>query len=304
MGYDLGRIGDAVLTHARAFAGHPDFTLIGGVDPDLKQRSAFVRAYAAEASEDLADIVRRLAPEVVVIAAPTAAHDGLMHAVLANGAPRVILCEKPLADDLGEAEGMVRACAIRGCALYVNYLRRSSMGAREVKRRLDAGAIAGPIKGTAWYTKGLLHSGSHFLNLLEYWLGPISGYSILAPGRRWMDQDPEPDVRFQFARGEVSFLAAREENYALYEIDLVAGNGRLRYVQGGAAIVWQPIVSDELGYSVVSEPGEAIPTEAHRTQWHVADQLARALHGESSELCTGGQALETLKWLAHVRSAL
>ena len=28
-----------------------------------------------------------------------------------------------------------------------------------------------PIKGVCWYSKGLLNNGSHFINLLEFWLG-------------------------------------------------------------------------------------------------------------------------------------
>lgn len=306
MGYDLDITAeDVVLTHARAFDAHPSFRLVGGVDSEAERRDLFTARYGVPAEADLAAALSRLRPDVVVIAAPTPLHGTILETVLDWAAPRAILCEKPLSFDLDEARTMVNRCRDQGCPLFVNYLRRAAPGVREIKRRLATGLIATPVKGVTWYTKGLLHNGSHFADLLSFWLGPISGFTVIDPGRRWDGKDPEPDVRITFAAGPVTFLAAREEDYSLHEVDLIAPNGRLRYAQGGGRISWQGTVADPLvdGYTVLAGDEEDIPSGSAMTQWHVADQLAAGLAGGPAGLCDGSSALQTLEWLIEIRAA-
>lgn len=307
VGYDVGTADHAaILTHARAFSLHPDFELAGGVDPDEANRARFANYYGGWTGSSLADGMQAVQPDVVIIASPTEHHAEGVHTALQHGRPKLILCEKPLAHGLADAQAMVAACREAGCQLYVNYLRRVEPGVLEVRRRLINGAIATPVKGVLWYTKGLLHNGSHFSNLLEFWLGPVDGFRIIDSGRLWGGSDPEPDVQVKFAAGEVTFLAAQEEHFSHYEIQLVTPNGCLRYEQGGAKIIWQPTVPDRdvAVYTVLSAVGETIATEGGRLPWHVADNVSACLRGGPSTLCSGEDALRTLESLLKMKAAL
>lgn len=307
MGYDFDVADpDVISSHAKAFASHPDFELVGGVDPDTLACARFSRRYGSWAGSDLVEGLRMLRPDVVVIACPTHYHAESVRLALLHAKPRVILCEKPLAYTRGEAEAMVAACREAGCLLYVNYLRRVEPGVLEVRRRLQDGRIAMPLKGVLWYTKGLLHNGSHFSNLLEFWLGPIEKFTVINAGRAWGDQDIEPDVQVTFAGGEVTFLAAREEHFSHHEIQLVGPNGCLRYEQGGAKILWQAAGPDAgfPEYTVLSLPGEGIATDGRALQWHVTDNVSLRLRGEPTNLCSGGDALQTLESLLKMKAAL
>jgi predicted dehydrogenase len=307
MGYDYDVTDPGVVsTHAKAFASHPDFELVGGVDPDPGARARFSERYGCFASSDLVESLNHICPDVVVVASPTEYHAEAVRLSLLHAKPKFILCEKPLAYSLEEAEAMVAACRKANCLLHVNYLRRVERGALEIKRRLEDGSIATPVKGVLWYTKGLLHNGSHFSNLLEFWLGPIKSFKIINAGRAWADEDIEPDIQVKFVFGEVSFLAAKEEHFSHHEIQLVAPNGCLRYEQGGAKILWQAATSDPSfpDYTVLSLPGEKIVTESLRLQWYVADNVSACLRGESSSLCGADAALQTLEALLKMKSAL
>lgn len=297
MSYDLALDPAAhVYTHARAFREHPKFCLVGGVDIDAKRREIFTRTYSCPAYADLASALREHDPAVVVIAVPTQFHDATLRHILQLSRPQTVLCEKPLAYKLEEAHRMVAACSARGVRLYVNYMRRSDEGAIECKRRLDSGEIVAPVKGVAWYSKGFLHNGSHLFNLLEYWLGSVRSARMLSHGRLWAEIDPEPDVQVEFDRGTVMFLAAWEEAFSHYTIELLSPSGRLRYEQGGKLIQWQGIRADRdlPTYTMLSSTVEIIPGGMRRYQWHVAEQLARVLEGQEASLCTGTDALNTL----------
>lgn len=298
MGYDLHHDATSkIYTHARAFSQHPDFYLIAAVDPDEQQRETFEQTFQCPAYADVDIALSKHKPHLVIIAVPTQYHGTTLRRVLEQSEPRAILCEKPLSYELDEARAMVEACSTKNVSLYINYMRRSDPGVIEVKRRLDIGEISTPVKGIIWYSKGLQHNGSHFFNLLEYWLGPLESADILDPGRLWDDLDPEPDVRLVFSGGTIIMLAAWEEAFSHYGIELLGKNGRLRYERGGKTIQWQGLQGDSHfdGYTVLHKEPETISSGMERYQWHVAEQLALAFNSGNYHLCSGQEALTTLQ---------
>ncbi|MCZ8286232.1 MAG: hypothetical protein O9353_12330, partial [Bacteroidia bacterium] len=180
---------------------------------------------------------------------------------------------------------------------FVNYIRRTDPGVIEIKRRIESGEIGMPVKGNAWYSKGILNNGSHFLNLLEFWLGDITSTRVMEPGRLWGDHDPEPDVEVRFERGAVVLRAAWEEAFSYYAVELLSHCGRLRYERGGELIEWQAVYSDPSfkGYKILGSEREEIANGMAIYQWHVYDQIHDHLAGKATTLCTGRQALKTLE---------
>jgi predicted dehydrogenase len=298
MGYDLALApAKSVYTHARAFSVHSAFELVGAVDPAEKKRDLFKRHYAHPVYPTIASALLAQTASVVVISSPTAQHSVTLKEVLAHSSPKLILCEKPLAYDLDEAREMVEACESAGVKLFVNYMRRADPGVMEIKARIGSGKIAEPINGVVWYSKGFLHNGSHFFNLLEFWLGSFIRAKILNAGRLWHNQDPEPDVQVEFEQGKVVFLAAWEEAFSHYTIELLSPSGRLRYDQGGKSITWQSTHSNSsiAGQEILQTFPETVANGLIRYQWHVADQLANALADKPHTLSTGRQSLVTLE---------
>lgn len=306
-GYDIHHdVDDFALTHARAFYRHAGFRLIAGVDSDLGRRKRFESAYGIPAFDDAGSSARLLKPDIVVISTPTSEHAKTISEVLASYSPTAILCEKPLSYKFEEAKEIVKTVANHDCQLFVNYMRVANTGALEVKRRIQEELIQGPFKGVVWYSKGLVNNGSHFLNLLEFWLGDVVKSQVLASGRSWDGHDPEPDMAINFQSSTVYFLAAQEENFSHYTIELVAKNGRLRYEAGGERIVWQSAVTDPViqGYTVLDQIGEEIVSDFNEVQLQVVNELYNALQGQSQKICTGDDALQTLKVLANIEAKL
>jgi predicted dehydrogenase len=303
MEYDLNHDpAVAVYSHARAISLHPDFELAGAVDSSFLQRSIFEKNYTRPSFDDISVAMRQSQASVVIIASPSETHAAVLDQVLSQAQLKIILCEKPLAYDLAEARKMVDACDRAGIKLYVNYMRRADSGVLEVKRRIEKNEISAPIKGVVWYSKGFLNNGSHFFNLLEFWLGRYIGFKLIDAGRLWDGVDPEPDVAVEFERGTVTFLPAWEEAFSHYTLELLSQSGRLRYEQGGESIAWQSVLSDPdfSGYRILNPVPEKIGNGMKRYQWYVFEQLAASLVGKHNTLCTGRQALATLEFMHEI----
>ncbi len=297
MGYDLN-LDPAryVYSHARAFSLHPDFHLLAAVDPDPIKRQTYVESFQCPAYADIETALGLHQPGLVVIATPTPLHKDTLEKVLGRSSPKIILCEKPLSYDSIQAKWMVNACLEVGVELYVNYIRRSDPAVEEVKVRIDTGRIEVPIKCVVWYTKGLLHNGAHFFNLLAYWLGDMCDSTIVSRGSCWGGGDPEPDFHVTFAKGEAVFLSGWETAFSHYGIELLSPSGRLRYENGGALVHWQAARADDhlIGYRELSSQVESIANGMDRYQWYVADQLANAIRQKSCNLSSGIDGLNTL----------
>jgi predicted dehydrogenase len=307
MGYDLKLSpNDYVLTHARAFQQHPAFRLLGAVDIDPHKREVFEAHYGAPAFAEIGAAAAALQPDVVAVATPTIAHAATMRAVLQSFQLTALLCEKPLAFELTDSREMLEVASKQDCKVFVNYMRRAEPGVIEVKNRMAGGHIGKLEKGVVWYSKGLFNNGSHFLNLLQYWLGDVTDFQIVHRGRLWDGVDPEPDVVVSFGDLRILFLAAIEENFSHYTIELISSNGRLRYEKGGEQIVWQGTSGDDsfAGYTILNGDETYVATEFDRVQWHVADQLANSLDGIKSNICSGIEALRTIEVLAAIKEKL
>ncbi len=307
----LGQIGMAsdlkldpkqhVYSHARAFNEHPLFELVAGVDTDPQRRDQFDRHFGRAVFAGIDEAMRSTPLDVVAIAVPTDVHVHVLRKVLLHCRPRVLLCEKPLAYDLDEAREILRLCDQSDTALYVNYIRRVDPAVRTIKRRLDKGDIVRPVKGIVWYSKGLFNNGSHLFDLLQYWLGDMQSFQIIRSERSWGD-DPEPDLLIVFSGVPVYFLAAREEDFSHYTIELLSPNGRLRYDRGGQNVVWQSVTASATfaDYTVLDGTEQKLATSLSRIQWHVVDHLAEVLNEMPSGLCSGEEALRVVDALASI----
>ena len=305
VGFDAtnNAVNDNFLTHASAFSAHPKFSLLAGVDIDAVSRKRFEEIYSIPSYVNVQAALSSLSPDIVVVATPTDTHLQIINEIFSFGQPKVILCEKPLAYNLNDAEQIVEICKRYHCKLYVNFFRQTEPGVSEVRDRLANHLIIGPFKGIVWYSKGIFNSGSHFLSLLQNLLGEIKGFKLINPGRLWKNIDPEPDLDIIFATGRVIFLASREEDFFHNSIELIASNGRLRFEEGGAQILWQGIIKNSRfkGYITLNKNCEFIPTDYDRIQWYVTENLALALDGKKTELCSAAEALTLQRVLQTIK---
>jgi predicted dehydrogenase len=194
--------------HLPGLAAHPRVELVA----ICSRRPARGRALAerfgvAEVVGDWASLCARPDLDAVTLCTAPDEHHRAALAALASG--KHVLCEKPLATSVAEAEEMAAAAARSGRVHAVAFTYRYLHGVQELRRRLRAGEIGEPLllraQHDSWNTLhpeasvtwretragsggGVLgDTGTHLFDLGRFLLGELAavrGFTLRAPRRR------------------------------------------------------------------------------------------------------------------------
>ena len=295
-GYDYNCIDkNLIATHATGFEYHSAYDLVGGVDPDDEKRKRFEKKFNKPAYATL-DELFSIHLDVVSISVPTRLHFDVFREIIKHPL-KAVICEKPIASNVKEAEQMLKLSRVQNTPLLVNYMRRFEPGVLELKNIIRQKEFGEIYKGTVWYSKGIMNNGSHFIDLLRFLLGDISDIKILSKGQKGNEKDPEPDVQVVFGKTVIYFLAGREECFSSMEIELIGEKGKIRYEAGGGNIYYHKVYSDPRisGYTIIDPEMIPINNDMNRYQWHVLEHLVNYFQYGTPLNSDGDTALETLK---------
>ncbi|MGH8671299.1 MAG: Gfo/Idh/MocA family protein [Burkholderiales bacterium] len=294
-----------ILTHATAFARHRGFNLVGGVDPERKQRQRFEQKFHRPAFPDLPALMCELRPEVLSICVPTAEHANVFTAAMQFG-PTAVICEKPIAATVLEARQMLALARRKACTVLVNYMRRYEPGVLALRDALRQDRFGEVYKGVVWYSKGLINNGSHFIDLLRFLLGEAHGFEVIRRGRKWNRLDPEPDLTIQFGKCAVQFIAAREECFSMAQVELIGTAAQIIYADSGRRIEVHEAIPDITfpGYRCLESATKHIENDFDHYQWWVADHLYRHLTRDRPLYSDGSSAIKTLTLIERIISSL
>jgi predicted dehydrogenase len=135
-----------------------------GIDPDSRY-------------EDYRELIDKTNPDVAVIATRADSHRELSIEVMKRGVH--VLCEKPIAVDLEEADLMVDASAEYGVKLAINTQRHTDPVFLYAKKLLDDGLI-GDLRMVRSECKsytasvGMANIGAHMFDAMSLYTGPAS----------------------------------------------------------------------------------------------------------------------------------
>jgi predicted dehydrogenase len=164
--------------------------LVGVCDLDLGRARDVAAALGAEAYDNAATMLDRLRPDFVDVATTPPSHRALVEL----GAPRarLVICQKPLAEAVEDAEAMVAACAAHGAALLVHENFRWQRPFRRMRELMpELGAVrfgrfsfrhgfdvyAGQPYLARQPRLAILDVGVHVFDLLRLFLGEVTALS-------------------------------------------------------------------------------------------------------------------------------
>jgi predicted dehydrogenase len=220
IGAKLDAVTDAALplTHAGGYRA-AGFSLVGLVDTDVEARAA-ARRWDAAVYSNIEEMMASAKPDVVSVATSASARAALLLEVLKAG-PRAVIAEKPLAETVDQSRRIVEAFRGAGVPLLVNYSRRYTPLWQAVSGRT---AMSTVIR----YGKGLLHNGTHAIDLCRMLFGECLDAVPLARKNDHAASDPSVSGFLKFERCPEVFLQALDERaFTLFEVDIVAPDWRL-----------------------------------------------------------------------------
>jgi 1,5-anhydro-D-fructose reductase (1,5-anhydro-D-mannitol-forming) len=192
----LGTPGIALL------ASDPD----GAAAPDAAPRGAELAAKLGVDYVDSYDELFAWGPDAVVVTTENARHRAIVERAAAAGVH--VLCEKPLATTLEDAQAMVAACEAAGVILMVAYPVRFAPQFEALRARVDAGvlgdpfAIVGtnngkiPVDSRKWFTDPELAGGGalvdhvvHCADLIDALTGGMRARTVYAAANGLLHAD-------------------------------------------------------------------------------------------------------------------
>lgn len=239
-GYDAERDLSAwPLSHAGAIARDSRFKLAACVDPDDAARAAFAKRWGVSLSHaNLENLNSQPGGfDVIVIASPTAHHAA--HLEWALGVqPRLVFCEKPLAAAPEAIPALLSAYEATRVPLAVNYTRRWAPDMVELAQgwRAQWGAF---LAAHGTYAKGVIHNGSHMVDLLHMMLGPLGLHGVGTARFDHWDDDPSVSALLR-RKGEhgpcVHLVASDARAFTQFELVLSFERGEVSIRDGGLRI--------------------------------------------------------------------
>ena len=235
-----------IYAHAHAYALCERTQLVAVCDADAGRLTRCAERWKVErAYRDARELLDAEHPELVSICTPDATHYELIRAALESPGVYGVLAEKPLALNLAQADELVALAHARGIVLAVNYSRRYSNNHARLRDRIQSGVLGQLETVHGYYTKGTLHNGTHWFDLLRYLAGEVTRvWGVNRRGEKC--DDPTLDATLELEHGAFATLRGLDANkYTLFEMDVVGTAGRAQILDSGQTIEYACVAPSE-----------------------------------------------------------
>jgi len=148
--------------HIKALHDVPDFSVVALCDVSEESLALAGEMVEAAPYRDCATMCDEIKPDIVVVATQTRGHLDPSVAALERGIS--VLCEKPIAIDLNEADQMVAAAQQSGARLAINQQNHVNPGIRKAQNMVAAGDI-GEVVLVRGRNKSGRKSGNEFTEM-------------------------------------------------------------------------------------------------------------------------------------------
>lgn len=215
--------GHIAKKHLSAIQQHPELKLIGIVDPAKPDLSELTGApiYA-----DCDSLMATSKPDIIAICTPSSCHPE--QTILAAKSGAHVVCEKPMALSVSDAEHMIDVCKQQHVSLFVVKQTRFNPGIQAIKQKIEQGQFgqlylatanvfwtrpqdyfsASPWRGTVQHDGGaLLNQASHYVDLMSWLVSPIQqSHAFAGTLARDIETEDTLVANFKFASGALGSL--------------------------------------------------------------------------------------------------
>ncbi|MGQ9630011.1 MAG: Gfo/Idh/MocA family protein [bacterium] len=274
MNFAIVGCGNIGRRRANCISEMRDGKLVAVADSDLSRAKALGEEFGCQYSSKWEEVVRREDVEAVVVATSNDWHAPI--SIAAIKARKHVLCEKPLARNVEEAECMVREARENGVLLKTGFNHRFHPQVKKAKELMDRGVIGRPIflrgrtghgGGDAfakrWFAQKaisgggtFLDNGVHLLDLARWFMGEFAEAKGYVATNLWnMDVEDNGFGLFKTPDGRVAMLQSSWTEWKGYlYLEIYGENGYVyidynprRTILGeGRRLIGEPPVKEKI----------------------------------------------------------
>jgi predicted dehydrogenase len=215
-----------VLTHAHAFKNHPGFKLLGFIDSNYTKALNAAKIWNVSAYKNLQDANENTTIDIVVVCTPDGTHyDVILEAI--TFPIKLLFVEKPLSKKIDEAIEI--KSKVRNISIVVNYSRRFSKDFDGLQKRIQNGEFGSYLTGNGYYGKGVLHNGTHMIDLLRMLVGEISDAVSMEKVYDFYKDDPTVTGLLVFENNRKFYFHGVDcKNYTVFELEMLFEKAKIR----------------------------------------------------------------------------
>lgn len=307
----------------RAYAAHPCTEVVALCDLVSERLEALGAELGVAARDtDLDRMMETERPDLVVVPTGTEFHFPLSLRVLEYGAHLDV--EKPICQELEQADALLQKAAERGCQVAVHHQSRCGPAFRKVRELVETGALGCPryfyASGKGYYGGyGLMNIGTHLINNLVGLAGPCRAVTAtatthgqpvtpedvrLAPGGMGMIVGESLVALLEFEAGVTATLVHQrlpKVDSAAYAIEVFGTEGRAFWKQHGAWRLDAPHFipdgehSNWTAEAVSLPPGFDPEGTADAAEYAYVEEYVRALDTGTEHECSGAAGRHVLE---------
>jgi predicted dehydrogenase len=228
---------DHILTHAKAYSLHADFEF-SIFDPNASLAKKISTAYDCPIISDInASILRGY--DCVSICSPTKTHTTLLKQAF-EAEIKVIICEKPVSNELTELEELRNLYGLSKSKVIVNYIRRFQPALKALKKTIADISEKDNLTNIAIrYQRGFINNCSHAFDLIEYLteqpllLSGIKKHNLVTDH---FEEDPTLSLQAFAGTVNVNVLGLSNVQFSHFEIDLYFKQHKISITEAGQTI--------------------------------------------------------------------
>lgn len=293
------------ITHAGVWTENPDTDLVALADSNKKKLQTAGRLFpGARLYADASEMLKKECPDIVSVAAPSYLHKDLVF-LAASFHPRAILCEKPIALSVLDAQEMIKNCRQNKVLLFINHQRRFDSLLNKWAKKVKKGVIGDLLQGNAYYYNGLMNAGTHLIDLILNFVGQkpksVTAYWNTRTTKDASDKNADGVIKFS---GDFSVaIQSVTPDYGLFGLRLVGDKGLIETPNVAFNILYQKKIKNKT-FAGFYDLGKPEIEGGYRSMYkEVGIHIAACLKGLEKPCGTGEDALRVLKVLEAIKKS-
>lgn len=227
--FDHGKKAEGALTHFKAFNDSGNFEVSAVSEIKKEIRDVIISEYNIPVYDDYGKMCSVVSPDVIVISTNDESHFDILNKVI-RYKPKLVFCEKPVALSADEANLISGIYDKAGIPLQINYTRRFLEEFYDIEKIIKENRIGAIESVTFYYSRGLIHNASHYLDLVNWYIGETEKNLFKVSVKNGISENDE-SVSFDMIYGngmEVRFICLNPTKLTFGEVDFIGTEGRIK----------------------------------------------------------------------------